>query len=156
MRNYHIVLCQFSWSLIRATKSLTKLFLLACADSLQKDFFRLMRAEVGKRVDILGHRGGEEQVLAAWQIIQNSLERLFESHFEHHISLIKHQHLQIVGLKAISLLKMLKQPAWSTDQNIHLADSFLFVLHVLSSDDQSHTHLEFFGEGVEHFEDLHC
>lgn len=115
-----------------------------------------MRAEICKRIDILGHCCGEQQVLAPWQIIQNSLEWLFESHLEHHISLIKHQHLQIVGLEAISLLKMLQQPAWSTDQDIHLADSFLFVLHVLSSDDQSHTHLEFFSEGVEHFEDLHC
>lgn len=51
---------------------------------------------------------------------------------------------------------MLQQSARSTYQNVHLTDPFLFILHVLSSDDQPNTHFKFLSEGVEHFEDLHC
>lgn len=88
-------------------------------------------------------------------MIQNWFKSFFETHVHHFVGFVKYQHLKVIGFKPICFFQVLEKSTWSTDEDIHIVNSFLFIIDIFSSDDQSYTDLNIGCKGIENLENLH-
>lgn len=157
----HIVLHEFSRSLIDCVCISFLVFgrwaasIIGSVNSVQKDAFGAFHAGLREFVDLVVESGWEEQSLAAGDAFQDWVERVPEPHFQHDVSLINYEHLQVAGFEPIRLLQMLEQPARSAYQHVHNPDFFLLVLYWLTSNHQPNANLHVAGKGVQNLKYLH-
>ena len=114
--------------------------------------FQIHSCEV---LELLSDSGREKHCLGSLgQVLHDLIDGVLEPHIQDSIDFVENKHLHAARVKSFTLIHVLKETAGCENQDIHVLDPFLLILHVFTSDQEASTEIMHASEGSQHFESL--